>query len=226
MKEGPDITRIAALIGDPARANMLTALLSGKALTASELAGEAGITAPTASGHLARLEEAGLLWRRRQGRHHYFTLAGAEVAEALEALAGLAAARGHLRTRTGPRDDALREARVCYDHLAGQAGIRIFDSLAGRGALTVDREAITLTGAGAAHVEALGIDLAPLRAGRRPLCRACLDWSERRSHLAGSLGAAILTHSLAQGWATRAPGSRVVRFTPRGAAAFAQAFPL
>ena len=117
MKEGPDITRIAALIGDPARANMLTALLSGKALTAGELADEAGITAPTASGHLGKLEEAGLLWRRRQGRHHYFALAGSEVADALEALAGLAASRGHLRSRTGPRDDAaLHDGRETSAH--------------------------------------------------------------------------------------------------------------
>ncbi len=226
MKEGPDITRIAALIGDPARANMLTALLSGKALTASELAHEAGITAPTASGHLAKLEEAGLLWRRKQGRHHYFALAGTEVASALEALAGLAASKGHLRTRTGPRDLALREARVCYDHFAGSAGVRIFESLATSGALTVDREAIPLTPAGEERITALGIDLAPLKAKRRPLCRACLDWSERRTHLAGALGAAILSHATASGWATRTKGSRLITFSKKGASEFESAFPI
>lgn len=226
MKEGPDITRIAALIGDPARANMLTALLSGKALTAGELAQEAGITAPTASGHLAKLEEAGLLWRRRQGRHHYFTLAGPEVAAAIETLEGLAASCGHLRTRTGPSESGLREARICYDHFAGLAGIRIFDSLAGTGALTVNREALTLTPAGEDRMAALGIDLAALKAGRRPLCRACLDWSERRTHLAGALGAAILSHATAQGWATRTPGSRRIAFSTKGASAFESAFPI
>ncbi|MCO6383865.1 helix-turn-helix transcriptional regulator [Oceanicola sp. 502str15] len=226
MKEGPDITRIAALIGDPARANMLTALLSGKALTAGELAEEAGITPPTASGHLSKLEEAGLLWRRKQGRHAYFALAGPDVAATLEALAGLAAARGHLRTRTGPRDAALRDARICYDHIAGLAGIRIFDSLAAAGALTVNREAITLTPTGEARITALGIDLAPLKARRRPLCRACLDWSERRTHLAGGLGAAILTHATTQGWATRTEGSRHLAFSKKGASEFESAFPI
>lgn len=133
MAEGPDITRIAQLIGDPARGAILSALMSGRALTAGELANEAGITPATASGHLGHLTEAGLIWPRKQGRHRYFAIVDEEVAQALEALSSLAAAKGHLRTRPGPRDEKLREARVCYDHLAGRRGVQLFDSLAGRG---------------------------------------------------------------------------------------------
>lgn len=135
-KGGPDIARLAALIGDPARANMLTALMAGRALTAGELAREAGVTPQTASGHIARLEEGGLVAIVRQGRHRYATLAGPEVAEALEALMGLAAGQGHLRSRPGPRDPALREARVCYNHLAGDRGLQMYDALVAAGRLS------------------------------------------------------------------------------------------
>ncbi|MEZ5669347.1 MAG: metalloregulator ArsR/SmtB family transcription factor [Alphaproteobacteria bacterium] len=225
MKEGPDIARIGALIGDPARANMLTALVAGKALTASELAAEAGVGAPTASAHLARLEEAGLLARRRQGRHSYFTLADAEVGAVLEAVMGLAARRGLLRSRTGPTDPAMRKARVCYDHLAGDLGVHLYDSLAARRFLSHRAGDLGLSGAGRAFVAGLGIDLARLERGRRPLCRPCLDWSARRTHLAGSLGAALLAHIEAQGWARRRAGSRVVAFTPDGERRFLETFP-
>src|SRR5690606_11551205 len=129
MKEGPDIARIAAVIGDPARANMLVALMSGKALTATELAAEAGVTAQTASSHLARLHASGLPRTRKQGRHKYFSLASVEVAGVLEALMGLAAGAGHFRSRTGPMNKALRRARICYNHLAGDMGVQMFDSL-------------------------------------------------------------------------------------------------
>ncbi|NNG02830.1 MAG: winged helix-turn-helix transcriptional regulator, partial [Inquilinus sp.] len=125
MKTGPDIAHVAALLGDPARANMLTALMSGRALTASELASEAGVTPQTASAHLARLQQGGLVVPRKQGRHRYYALTGEDVAAVLEALMGLAARTGHLRTRTGPKDPALRRARVCYDHLAGELGVRM-----------------------------------------------------------------------------------------------------
>ncbi|MFO1165925.1 MAG: winged helix-turn-helix domain-containing protein [Paracoccus sp. (in: a-proteobacteria)] len=133
MKDGPDIARVAALIGDPARANMLTALMGGRALTASELAQEAGVTAQTASSHLARLAEGGLIRQRKQGRHRYHQLASAEVAALLESLMGLAAGAGHLRRRPGPRDPAMRRARVCYDHLAGEMGTTMFESMLARG---------------------------------------------------------------------------------------------
>ncbi|MEO1607673.1 MAG: winged helix-turn-helix domain-containing protein, partial [Pseudomonadota bacterium] len=133
MREGPDIAHIAALIGDPARANMLTALMSGKALTATELAREAGVTPQTASTHLTKLEQGGLLTLQRQGRHRYFSLATDDVAHVLEALMGIAAGAGYLRSRTGPKDQALRKARVCYNHLAGEMGTDLYDGLFERG---------------------------------------------------------------------------------------------
>ena len=129
MKVGPDIATIAALLGDPARANMLTALLAGQALTAGELAREAGVTAQTASSHLARLEAGGLLTQRKQGRHRYYALSGEDVAGVLEALMGLAARTGHTRMRTGPKEPALRQARVCYDHLAGDLAVAMLENL-------------------------------------------------------------------------------------------------
>ena len=198
MKNGPDIAEVAALIGDPARANILAALMSGKALTASELAAEAGVTRATASSHLSKLENGGLLAARSQGRHRYFTLANAEVGNVLETLMGLAARQGQLRTRTGPKDAAMRQARVCYDHLAGDLSVRMFDSPDARPAYSPTApKGLGLTDAGRARMVELGIDLIPLdnaRAAR--LCRSCLDWSERRSHLAGGLGAALLTSVL------------------------------
>lgn len=225
MKDGPDIARIAALIGDPARANMLTALMSGKALTATELAGEAGVTLQTASAHLAKLETGGLLAMRKQGRHKYVSLASEQVAQTLEALMGLAAGTGHLHTRTGPRDQALREARVCYNHLAGDMGILLYDRLLAQGWLRDDPEFPALTDTGADRMRALGLDIAALQSTRRPICRACLDWSERRTHLAGGLGQALLDMMLTRGWATRLPDSRVIAFSATGKTAFHRAFP-
>jgi DNA-binding transcriptional ArsR family regulator len=222
MKEGPSIASVAALIGDPARANMLTALMDGRALTVSELAEAAGIGLPTASGHLARLGDAGLLTARKQGRHRYFQLSGPDVAEVIENLMGLAERTGAVRTRTGPRDAALRAARVCYDHLAGERAVALMEQLQRRGAITVG-ETPTVTTKGQAFFDGIGIDMATLRGARRPLCRLCLDWSERRSHLGGALGAAILDHIVAAGWASRGEG-RVIRFHQRGGAAFDAAF--
>ena len=224
MKEGPDIARVAALIGDPARANMLTALMSGKALTAAELAREAGVTAQTASSHLARLHHGGLVAMRKQGRHKYFSLATDHVAHLLENLMGIAAGAGHMRTRTGPKDDALRRARVCYSHLAGDMGTQMFDSLLTHGRLVLGRPGIDLSPSGAALMEGLGIDVAMLRTSRAPMCRECLDWSERRSHLAGSLGRAVFARFQALGWAKRDENSRIVRFSHAGETHFQQIF--
>lgn len=225
MKEGPDITLLGSLIGDPARANMLTALMSGKALTASELAAEAGVTMQTTSSHLGKLEAAGLLRQRKQGRHRYFSLADDDVGSVLEAMMGLAAKRGHMRTRTGPKDPALRNARVCYNHLAGELGVRIFDSLLARNYLVAAAEQLELTAAGGAFVSEFGIDLDPLVKARRPVCKSCLDWSARRTHLAGSLGTALLNRIYALGWATRQDGSRVVMFSTKGEKQFFSTFP-
>ncbi len=224
MKEGPDIARIAALIGDPARANILTALMAGKALTASELAQEAGVSLQTASAHLAKLDQGGLIAMRKSGRHKYFRLAGDEVAGVLEALMGLAAGAGHLRTRIGPKDEAMRRARVCYNHLAGEMGVRMYGVMLDRGYLRQEGEALALTAAGADFVAALGIDLGALSRSKAPMCRECLDWSARKSHLAGQLGRAMLSHFIAQGWARREQGSRVVRFGPAGEDAFDRLF--
>lgn len=224
MKEGPDIARIAGLIGDPARANILSALMSGKALTVTELAGEAGVTIQTASGHLSKLDAGGLLAPVKQGRHKYYSLANDDVARVLEGLMGLAATSGHLRTRTGPKDPALRKARVCYNHLAGDMGIQMFDSLIRRRFLGVGDDGLDLSKKGRAFVTEFGIDLDALCARKSPLCRECLDWSERRSHLAGSLGRAFLSRFEQIGWARREPGTRIVTFSRKGETAFAKAF--
>jgi DNA-binding transcriptional ArsR family regulator len=220
MREGPDIARIAALIGAPARANILTALMAGKALTATELASEAGVTLQTASSHLAKLRTGGLLTLRRQGRHKYFALAGDEVAKVLEGLMALAAGSGHLRTRTGPRDAALKKARVCYSHLAGEIGTRLYRHLVEAGCLRAEGGSLVLTEGGQAFARQFGIDLDSLSRGRAPLCRECLDWSERTSHLAGSLGRAIYGRIEELGWARRDRASRAVIFSPRGERAF------
>ncbi len=216
MKDGPDIAYIASLIGDPARANMLTALLTGKALTATELSQEAGITLQTASSHLAKLTGGDLLALRKQGRHKYFSLANDNVAGVLESLMGLAAGSGHLRTRTGPRDAKLRHARVCYNHLAGSMGIQMFNYFADQHFLQIKSEGITLTDNGATFVRGFGIDLEALQKKRSPLCKECLDWSERRSHLAGSLGRALLTRIEELKWVRRIPDSRIIEFTKAG----------
>lgn len=226
MKDGPDIALLGSLIGDPARANMLTALMSGKALTATELASEAGVTLPTASAHLKKLEAAELLRQRKQGRHRYFSLADDDVGSVLEALMGLAAKRGHMRTRTGPKDPALRKARVCYNHLAGELGVQMFDSLLTRKFLVENTDGVTLTKTGRTFIAGLEINIAELEKSRRPLCKSCLDWSARRTHLAGALGTALLTRFYGLGWAARQEGSRVVDFSSKGRKNFQSYFPL
>lgn len=218
MKQGPSIAPVAALAGDPARANMLAALLSGTALTAGELANEAGVSLATASAHLSKLRDGGLITGVKQGRHHYFRLADADVAAMLEAIAGVSARAGHLRTRPGPADPALRQARVCYDHLAGEAGGALFDALA-KARVIAGGDDVRLTKKGEDFVRGFGIDLDALQAARRPLCKPCLDWSQRRRHLAGSLGAALLDQMIAKKWLKRGQG-RVLHFTRAGEAAW------
>lgn len=216
MKNGPDIAALASLLGDPARANILAALMGGKALTAGECAAEAGISAQTASGHLARLREAGLLVVLAQGRHRYYNLAGPDLAEAVETLMGLAARVGLRRTRPGPREAAMRKARFCYDHLAGEAATTLFARLVTNGLLVASPEGLTLSSGSRARFLAERIDVDALEARPRPLCRACLDWSERQPHLAGSLGAAIARLAIERGWCRREAGSRAVQFSPGG----------
>jgi DNA-binding transcriptional ArsR family regulator len=214
VDDTPDIAAFAAVVAEPARARMLGALMDGRALTATELALEGGVAPSTASSHLARLAGAGLVALARQGRHRYFRLAGPEVAELLERLM---AATGKPRARTtGPRDEDLRHARVCYDHLAGETGVRLFERLCARKLLRGSDDALGITRAGEQWAAAIGIDLGTLRAVRRPLCRPCLDWSERRMHLAGGLGAAILDRLLALRYARRQSSGRALAFSPLG----------
>ncbi len=220
MRNGPELSQIAALIGDPARANMLTALLSGKALTASELAEEAGLTRQTASSHLGKLLDGGLLSVEKQGRHRYFRLSGEEVVSALEALSVLSSTATQPRVRTGPKDVAMRKARICYDHLAGELGVFMFDQMVERGWLVLSGEGVSLTQHGEQGLKERGVPLDLIKQKRRVLCRTCLDWSERRQHLAGSVGAALLDHILAANWARREPGSRVIAFSGQGEIAF------
>ena len=216
MKEGPNISIVAALIGNPACANMLMALLSGPALTATELAQEAGMSLSTVSGHLDKLKKACLVAVERQGRHRYFRLADPDVAAALEGLMPVATRAGHLRVRTGPRDPQLRRARSCYDHLAGDLAVKMFDRFIERRLLARRDDELSVTREGQNFFACAGIDVDALDSGRRPLCRPCLDWSERRSHLGGTLGAAILDHVVARRWAARDAKSRVVRFSATG----------
>lgn len=226
MKEGPDIAQIGSLIGDPARANILTALMGGRALTATELAAAAGVTLQTTSAHLSKLEAGGLLAQRKQGRHRYFTLADDGVGKLLEGIMGFAASRGHLRHRPGPKEPALRKARICYDHLAGDYGVRMLDSLISGGSISAVGEGLNLTAQGETHLGSIGIDVSGLRSSRRPLCRSCLDWSERRAHLAGSLGKALLANFFDKGWARRTENTRSIFFTPEGERRFLALFPL
>jgi DNA-binding transcriptional ArsR family regulator len=216
MKDGPDISQTASMMGDPARANMIMALMSGLSLTASELAREAGVTPATGSGHLGKLEACGLVVATKQGRHRYFRLADADVAHAVEALTTIASRVGHLRSRPGPKDAALRHARSCYDHLAGQVAVDLFDHWVSKQVLAWHGDQVELTRKGARLLGARGIDVAALDNKKRPLCRSCLDWSERRNHLGGGVGAAILSLVGDKGWAVREEGARAIAFSRRG----------
>lgn len=221
MSSGRTIAIAASLIGEPARAQMLAALMSGKALTASELAQAAGITPQTASSHLRQLERGNLVTMRAQGRHRYFCLRDGRVASLLENLLSL---EPQMEPRTGPKDMALREARICYDHLAGERGVMLHDTLRRKKYLQEQDNVLFLSRSGEIFCTKFGLDLQGLRAGRRPLCRACLDWSARRSHLGGALGAAFFSRMESLRWLRRATGSRAVTFSPMGARKFLDLF--
>lgn len=224
---------IAALAGDPARAAMLHALMDGRALTASELAAVAGITAQTASGHLSRMVTAGLLGVEQQGRHRYHRLATPSVAAMLEGIMLVATElqppRRHVHT--GPRDAGLRAARTCYDHFAGQLGVALADGLIALGHIELTSEAGIVTDTGNRFFAQLGINVSQGRTVKsgRILCRPCLDWSERRPHLAGVLGASLCRHSFDKGWVRRSEQTgpmvkRAVLITPEGRRIFHQQF--
>ena len=224
MRDGPHISGIASLIGEPARAEMLTALLADRALTATELATIAGVGKATASTHLAKLRDAGLLAVQDQGRHRYFRLADRDVAHLLESLMGVAFRTGAVRLKSSPREPALRRARVCYDHLAGELGVQAFEALLALQAFEADATGLHITPAGIRWFAALGVDVDAVQSQRRMMCRACLDWSERRHHLAGAWGAALLQRLFERGWARRIKDTRIVQFTPPGEREFQALF--
>ncbi len=221
---GNTLAEVAALVGDAARANMLLALMGGRALTAGELAWHAGVSAQTASGHLAKLTDARMLAVEKQGRHRYYRLTGGEVAEAVEVLMAVAAIGPQRHRPTGPKDEAMRLARTCYDHLAGRLGVALTDSLCERGHLVLSDGAGLIIGSGQHFLAGMGIELEAQPQGKRPLCRSCIDWSERRPHLAGRLGAALLERTLALNWVARVPESRTLRITAAGELGLAQMF--
>ena len=230
-----DVAPVAALFADPARARILSALTDGRALAASVLADEAGVAASTASEHLARLVDAGLLAVERSGRHRYYRLADDRVGAVLEALALLAPARPVRSLRESTRAAALRRARTCYDHLAGRLGGAVTEGLLTHGALErtdggdgIERAAsdplsapvpvhpYRLGPAAESVFGRLGVDLDAVRAGRRPVLRFCVDWSEQRHHLAGALGAALLAQLEATKWVRRLPSGRALELTAFG----------
>ena len=235
MNGDADIAAVAGLLAEPARARIAMALADGRALPASVLAREAGVAASTASGHLARLCDGGLLRAERHGRHRYFRLSGPEAARAIEALARVAPPAPVRSLREGTRAHAVRTARLCYDHVAGRLGTALMSALLTRGALTggdgrhdpatavADRLAAPgrdldyrLTPAGAALLGELGVDLDGVAAGRRPAIRYCVDWSEQRHHLGGALGAALAARLLELTWLRRAPAGRALLLTDAG----------
>jgi DNA-binding transcriptional ArsR family regulator len=216
-----DLAAVGALLAEPARARILSALGDGRSLPASALAAEAGVAPSTASGHLARLVDGGLLTVESRGRRRYFTLRGPEVADALEVLARVAPRERVSSLRQATRIEALRAGRTCYDHLAGRLGTALMDALLEHG-LVADEH---VTAAGAERLGELGIDLDAIP-GRRPRFRSCLDWSERRPHAAGKLGTALAAHAFELGWVERLDGSRALRVTAAGQAGFAEAFGL
>ncbi|MBO0764344.1 MAG: helix-turn-helix transcriptional regulator [Hyphomicrobiaceae bacterium] len=222
---------IAALAGDPARAVMLHALMDGRALTASELARAAGVTAQTASGHLARMTSAGLVCVEKQGRHRYHRLASSAVANMMESIMQVASALEPAQPRltVGPRDAALRAARTCYDHLAGRLGVALADAMATHGYADLAGDGGIVTDSGFAFLGRIGVDVEALtvrssRRGVRIMCRPCLDWSERRPHLAGAVGAALCALSFEKNWIRRIEDTRAVVVTPRGARVFRETF--
>jgi len=218
---------VAALAGDPARASMLHALMDGRALTASELARVAGVAPQTASGHLTRMTAAGLLGVEKQGRHRYHRLASPAVAQMMESIMRVASDVAPKRLATGPRDASLRAARTCYDHLAGRLGVAIADALVAGGHAELASDAGIVTDKGMRFLVRLGVEIDTLRPGertKRVLCRPCLDWSERRPHLAGAVGAAICTHAFGKNWIRRIEGTRAVAVTPKGQRVFREDF--
>ena len=224
MITGPIIAEIAALVGDPARATIVSALLDGRALSASELALAAGITPQTASTHLAKLTGAGLLSVVRDGRHRHFRLASPTVADMIDGIVAVALQQRPRYRPLSRQARALSAARICFDHLAGRLSVDLTDAFIARDYIALDDEAAEVTPAGSRFFTEFGIALPTLRSTRRHFCRLCLDWTERRPHIAGAVGAAITTRYFELGWVERTERSHAVVVTPSGRRGFQQAF--
>jgi DNA-binding transcriptional ArsR family regulator len=209
----PRIDEIGRLVGDPSRAAMLDALMDGRAWTGRELAGAAHVMPSTASEHLARLVDGALLDVVAQGRHRYYRIASPEIAQALEALVVLAPVAQRPSSMKVQISSEVRRARTCYDHLAGELGVALADALVRTNRIVLDAAGASITAEGEQFFAARGITLEP---GSRPACKSCLDWSERRFHIAGRLGAALAQHAFDAGWVTRKTGTRALTTTPRG----------
>lgn len=220
----PNVAQVAGLIGDPVRAKMLFALLDGKELPASELAFRGGTSPQAASAHLAKLVRGGLIQARNAGRQRLFRFASEEVAHAIEGLATIAPVVPVKSLNQDRAMQRLRRARSCYDHLAGRLGVRITEALTGLGALTLNADAFTVTARGERFFNDMGIDLAAVRASRRHFARACIDWTERRHHVAGALGAALLDRFIQNQWVRRDVRDRSLEVTPLGYGDFSKVF--
>ena len=225
MDVEPSFAVIGHLIGVPARANMLSALLDGRALTATELAFHAGVTPQTASSHLSKLTDAKLIVAEQQGRHRYYRLAGPAVADALEPLSGLVAHRPLPQRHPTKELKRLRDSRLCYDHLAGRLGVSVADALIGREAIVPEGRDFRVTPSGQRLLSEIGIDVEAVRAKRRVFARRCIDWSERRPHLGGALGAAVAEQLLKRRWIARERQGRRIWVTKSGRPALAERFP-
>lgn len=222
----PNIATIGNLVGDQARSKMLIALMGGKALTATELSLEADISAQTASSHLAKLVEGGLLVVRKQGRHRYFQLKGEEVAGLIENMLNISSSLSEESVFTGPKDKNLRASRICYDHMAGELATQLYESLVDKQFIKDNISESTLSEEGRQFFLYLGADLSELSGLKRPLCKPCLDWSERKSHLAGSIGKWVLSDVIQRKWAKRDLNSRALRFSNDGLKAFKKRYGL
>jgi DNA-binding transcriptional ArsR family regulator len=218
----PRFARVATMIGDPTRARMLSALMGGEFLAAGELAAAAGVSAQTASTHIAKLLDAELVVLRTQGRHRYLRLAGEEVAHVLEALSFVAERSANADKWERGAYKPLKAARTCYRHMAGELGVALFEGLLARGTLAPQAGHYALTTVGQGELRELGIELPLEPAASRKFAHACFDWSERRDHLAGSLAVRLLDHSLEQGWLRRTQDSRALQLMPPGVAALAR----
>jgi len=216
MSDTDMLSDVAALLGEPARTRILTALLSGRALTGKELAYFAGVTAATASSHLSRLLAGHLLVMEKQGRCHYYRLRSAEVAQAIEGLMTLATIPANDWPPHHRVEPALRDARLCYDHMAGRLGVAVCDLLLRRRHLVLVDGSGEITPSGERFLAELGVDLANARRAKRHYCRSCIDWTERRHHISGAVGAALAQAFVAHRWIARVPDSRALSVTPLG----------